>query len=149
MLRDSTFDSSNTSPRGQWVNHILTTTQLKQYSHHYCRTLMFIKVHETQKLINPCHAKFIFGNIKIFLHFLQFLNTEMMQAVGIFPRGREGTFSSYTANRTITDDLAMWRARASSTMILTQLSQNIPFSTSTGLNKPTTLEFPQIGQCST
>ena len=42
-----------------------------------------------QITLNYC-AEFLFGNINLNLHFLSFLNIEMVQAVEIFPQVRQG-----------------------------------------------------------
>ena len=41
---------------------------------------------------NPLLAVYIWGNIKIYLHFLSFLNTEMVQALQMFPHESKGMF---------------------------------------------------------
>ena len=41
-------------------------------------------------VLKPCSAKSISGNIKTYLHFLSFLNIEMLQVLEILPHGRQG-----------------------------------------------------------
>ena len=42
-------------------------------------------------MVNPCGAEFILRNN--FLHFLSFLNTEMVQVIEIFPHVRQEAVS--------------------------------------------------------
>ena len=42
--------------------------------------------------INPLRAELILGYVKMYLHFLAYLNTEMAQVVEILPDGRQGPF---------------------------------------------------------
>ena len=46
-------------------------------------------------LFNPLRAKFFWGNINIYLHFMSFLHIDLTQALKILPRVREGpTYSA-------------------------------------------------------
>ena len=74
--------------------------------------------YDSQVWINSCHDEFILGNIKMNLHFLSFLNTEMGQVVEILPHGRQRPV--YPAvDITVADDLATIGARASAAMVST------------------------------
>ena len=44
----------------------------------------------SRELINPCPTEFILRNIKLYLHFVLFLNVEMVQVVEILPCEWEG-----------------------------------------------------------
>ena len=45
--------------------------------------------------INPLHAKFFWGNINIYLHFVSFLHIDVTQVVEILPQIRqEPTYST-------------------------------------------------------
>ena len=48
------------------------------------------------------------------------LNTEMRQAVEILPHRQKGVAHPNTVNSVVTDDLAMWRARALGATLLTR-----------------------------
>ena len=69
--------------------------------------------------LQPCRAEFIFGNLKIFLHFLSFLSAEMVQVLETHPQGRQGPYCVYIVNTMVADDLATQEAKASVTMVLT------------------------------
>ena len=49
---------------------------------------------KTSKHNNPCCAEFIYGNMKICLHLLSFLSTDLSLAVEILPHGRQRPINS-------------------------------------------------------
>ena len=74
--------------------------------------------------LNPWHAEFILGNMKINLYVLSFLSTEMAHVVDILPYGRPKICSCCIVNIMVADDLE--------TQI--NLTRNIPVSALEGLS---------------
>ena len=74
--------------------------------------------------LNPWHAEFIFGNMKIYLYVLSFLSTEMAHVVDTLPYGRQKNLFMLHVNIMVVDDLE--------TQI--NLTRNIPISALEGLS---------------
>ena len=72
-------------------------------------------------LFNPCNAKFISGNIKVYLHFLSFLDTKMAQVTEILPCVRQGPVYPTYKIQWLLMTWAIQGARASAAMVLTLL----------------------------
>ena len=67
-----------------------------------------------------CHAEFVLGNMKIYLHVLSFCNTDMVLLVEIHAHGRRRpTHFSCKVNIRDADDLETQGARTSAAMVLT------------------------------
>ena len=89
-----------------------------------------------KKNINPCFAELIFEDVKLSLHFISFIKTEMPQVLWILHHGRQTPHSSQIVNALAVDDLATQEACASAAMVLTHFPQDIPVSAPEGLTIP-------------
>ena len=75
--------------------------------------------------VNPLDAIFFIGNIKTHLHFISFLNTDMIRVFEVLPHVRqELTYSPKSINIMGDDVLATQGARASAIIIFTMSNRN-------------------------